>query len=542
MSTQRFPQDLSASRSADTYIPIRGVFESTLACNLKCRHCGSSAGKARPDELTTEECAILFRDLKALGMERLTISGGEPTTRADWQALIALCTEVGLSVGMFTNAVTLSSDDICIAKSNGLASLAFSVDGLNSTHDRIRGRSGHFKVLENAMKNCVRLNMPFCVVTTLCNDNIAQLHSLHKWIGQMGAYAWQVQPGVHMGNMKVHSEMLLTPKLLPRVEQTIAELMVSHSLKIVVGDSLGYFGPNEKVIRSNCNGFGGCGAGKRNIGIECNGNIKGCLSIMAGYNAEGDKWVEGNIRETPLTELWHRPGAFKTTRQWTRKQLTGFCASCAYAERCRGGCLGQQISEGTLGETRMCTYRVLMESSRSPHHIAKAASIFFAASLAGTALEGCFELRPVYGAPPSHIEDDADTVAIYSAPDTDYDTSDSDSATDSDTDDTDTGDTNADSTTDNDTEMNQVVYGFPATACFEEEAADGQQACVPWATSADGPCADDYDACRKDAKCAPLEDAVDNTWDYDDWAPRQDILFENAGEDAVDKYTDGRID
>jgi len=35
--------------------PYQVVWELTLACNLNCRQCGSRAGAARPDELTTEE-------------------------------------------------------------------------------------------------------------------------------------------------------------------------------------------------------------------------------------------------------------------------------------------------------------------------------------------------------------------------------------------------------------------------------------------------------------------------------------------------------
>ncbi|MBW2278846.1 MAG: radical SAM protein, partial [Deltaproteobacteria bacterium] len=72
---------------SEKYVPMRGVFESTLGCNLRCRHCGSRAGQARPDELTAAECADLFDQLAELGMRWLTISGGEPTTRQDWPAL-----------------------------------------------------------------------------------------------------------------------------------------------------------------------------------------------------------------------------------------------------------------------------------------------------------------------------------------------------------------------------------------------------------------------------------------------------------------------
>ena len=41
--------------------PIYCVWEITLACDLACRHCGSRAGHARPNELSTSECIDLVR-------------------------------------------------------------------------------------------------------------------------------------------------------------------------------------------------------------------------------------------------------------------------------------------------------------------------------------------------------------------------------------------------------------------------------------------------------------------------------------------------
>jgi hypothetical protein len=35
--------------------PTYVVWEITLACDLACGHCGSRAGRARPDELSTTE-------------------------------------------------------------------------------------------------------------------------------------------------------------------------------------------------------------------------------------------------------------------------------------------------------------------------------------------------------------------------------------------------------------------------------------------------------------------------------------------------------
>src|SRR5258706_4712396 len=71
-------------RPQDGVRPIYAVWEITLACDLACRHCGSRAGKARPDELSTAECLDLVRQMKELGVFEVTLIGGEADLRDDW--------------------------------------------------------------------------------------------------------------------------------------------------------------------------------------------------------------------------------------------------------------------------------------------------------------------------------------------------------------------------------------------------------------------------------------------------------------------------
>src|SRR5688500_7094210 len=60
---------LDPRQKDEKYRPIYAVWEITLACDLACRHCGSRAGKDRPDELTTEECLDLVDQMAELGVQ-----------------------------------------------------------------------------------------------------------------------------------------------------------------------------------------------------------------------------------------------------------------------------------------------------------------------------------------------------------------------------------------------------------------------------------------------------------------------------------------
>jgi radical SAM protein with 4Fe4S-binding SPASM domain len=436
---------MAMAQSESKYVPLRAVLETTLACDLRCRHCGSRAGRARPDELTTIECARLFGELATLGTRWLTLSGGEPTARPDWVDLVGAAAAAGLRAGMITNALSFDDRAAEAAKAAGLNAVGFSLDGIGPTHDRIRGRVGHYARVVHAMEAARHAQLPFALITHLNATNIAQLELIHDLALSNGAYAWQVQLGTNMGNLADHPELLVAPRALPAIEARLGWLVARSPLKIYPSDSIGYFGPNEHLLRRAAGGscFGGCPAGLRVVGIESNGNVKGCLSIMAGYNARGAGFVEGNVRVDPLADIWHREGAFAYTREFDVADLGGACRECAQAAKCRGGCTAKKVASGGGAENPMCVLRAISERDAERRSAAgQAAAAAVLVSFLGLGAQGCqhTDTRP-------NPEDDGGA-------DTDSD-SDTDTDTDADT------DSDTDTDTDTDTETDVTDYGIP---------------------------------------------------------------------------------
>ncbi|MFI5302898.1 MAG: heme biosynthesis protein, partial [Polyangiales bacterium] len=65
------------------------------------------------------------------------------------------------------------------------------------------------------------------------------------------------------------------------VTATIAELAreaLDRGLEIQPGNNIGYFGPSEAVLRGTHDRLPGgtCSAGRFALGIEANGDVKGC--------------------------------------------------------------------------------------------------------------------------------------------------------------------------------------------------------------------------------------------------------------------------
>jgi MoaA/NifB/PqqE/SkfB family radical SAM enzyme len=110
-----------SERDYREFVPVHVVWELTLACNLKCSHCGSRAGKRRPDELTTAEALAVVSQLARLGTRELTIIGGEAYLRRDWTEIVAAAAAHGMYVGMQTGARALTHKRLQAGVDAGLA-------------------------------------------------------------------------------------------------------------------------------------------------------------------------------------------------------------------------------------------------------------------------------------------------------------------------------------------------------------------------------------------------------------------------------------
>ncbi len=91
------------------YNLITAVWEITMNCNMRCKHCGSACDGPLPDELTHEEALDLCDTLGRLGLRRMTLSGGEPFTRQDWHIIAARLVQHKITTNV-TNIEFIQSD------------------------------------------------------------------------------------------------------------------------------------------------------------------------------------------------------------------------------------------------------------------------------------------------------------------------------------------------------------------------------------------------------------------------------------------------
>jgi radical SAM protein with 4Fe4S-binding SPASM domain len=337
------------------YIPRSTLFELTLRCNMRCLHCGSSAGTKRIKELSTEEWIRVTRELSDMGGNYITLLGGEPFLRSDWFEISKAINDYGLNLTIISNGLLINEEMISKLRTLDLYSMAISLDGGTSeSHDKIRQIKGSFKQCKKVLSMLKDAGINTSVVTTLNKINFEDLPSMRDFLLDKGI-AWQVQIAVPIGRFP--KSMMLSEKEFYSAALFIATTRKNYGLKRLPVMGAHCFGYNSSYL-SNVNiipFWKGCQAGVSLLGIQSDGGVKGCLSLP-------DEFIEGNIREKSLSEIWNGPNFCSYNRDFKIQDLGNYCKDCKYGKSCKGGCMS--VSTSVTGEKHNDPYcfRLIEES------------------------------------------------------------------------------------------------------------------------------------------------------------------------------------
>lgn len=343
----------------NTHHPRYVVWELTLRCDHACTHCGSRAGVARERELTTDEALKVVDELAALGAREVVLIGGEAYLHEGFLAVVRALAQRGIAPVMTTGGRGLDDALARAAKDAGLERVSVSIDGLRETHDRMRARKGSFDGAIAALGAVTRAGMGASANTNLNRLNAGDLEGLYEVLRAAGVRSWQLQLTSPLGRAADRPEMLIQPfdllELLPRIAALKARGL-DEGLLIMPGNNLGYFGPEEALLRSPEKGlsdhFQGCQAGRFVMGIESDGAVKGCPSLQTA------SYVGGHAVERPIANIWNDAPELAFARSRTVDDLWGFCRSCPYAETCMGGCsFTAHAFFGKPGNNPYCHFR-----------------------------------------------------------------------------------------------------------------------------------------------------------------------------------------
>lgn len=330
--------------------PLRQLFwECTLRCNLHCRHCGSdcTASALTPDMPFEDFEKVLLRIREVYNPQDILVifSGGEPLMRKDLVSCGRRTRELGFPWGLVSNGFLMTPGKVAELISAGMRTCTISLDGLEESHDWMRGVPGSFARADEAIRalTCVP-SVGFDVVTCVTQKNFGQLEAIREYLISAGVKAWRIFTVFPVGRAATDPHLQLSPEQYKGLMEFIVTCRKEGRIKTSYGCE-GFLGPYEGKVRDH---LFSCQAGLSIASVRIDGAISGCTSIRSSYS-------QGNIYQDDFVDVWeNRFGPFRDHTPFK----TGPCATCKWWKQCRGN--GMHL-RGQNGELLLCNLAKLTD-------------------------------------------------------------------------------------------------------------------------------------------------------------------------------------
>ena len=269
---------------ADSIGPSHAQIGITNACPQNCGYCYNKNRTGKP--MDHETIIKTIRDLKALGVFWLGLTGGEPLLNKN---IVRIVESAGddCAVKLFTTGCTLTKSLASDLKNAGLFSVSISLDHWKEEkHDRARNYRGAFRIaLEaiNIFKNIDGMHVSVSAVLSKEMLNRESVEEYLEFLSSLGIHeAWlsEAKPSVAAfqqdGLVITQEERSMLIDLQDRYNKE-GGMMVNY---------LGHF-EDERHF--------GCSAGHKMVYVDAFGEVSPCVFIPMTF---------GNVKETPMKDIY----------------------------------------------------------------------------------------------------------------------------------------------------------------------------------------------------------------------------------------------
>ena len=324
-------------------IPALGsvYFYLTEGCNLACRHCWlgpqfDQDGKKRAS-LPLDLFTSVVSQGKALGMDRLKLTGGEPLLHPAIADILKVVREEALELTLETNGL-LCTKELAeeIAACNG-PHVSVSLDGADArTHEWVRGVESSFRAALQGVRNLAAAGVRPQVIMSLMRRNKKQVERVVRLAEDLGASSVKfniVQPTARGRKLHQTGEALSIGELV-ELGAWVENELSRRTLMPLVFSHPAAFRPLSKMIgRHECTGV--CGV-TGIIGVLADGSYALC-----GIGKSVPELVFGHVEKDRLEDIWRNDPTLKEIREGMPHRLQGVCGRCLMKELCHGSCLAQ---------------------------------------------------------------------------------------------------------------------------------------------------------------------------------------------------------
>jgi heme d1 biosynthesis radical SAM protein NirJ len=315
-------------------------------CNLRCKHCYSISGDVDfPGELTRAEVFRVMDELKACKVPALILSGGEPLLRPDIFEISARAKASGFYVGLSSNGALISRENIDRITAVGYDYIGVSLDGIDATHDRFRGKIGSFRAALDGVRLCRDRGLKVGLRFTMTMDNHHELDDVLDLAAAEHIGKFYLSHLVYAGrgnkNRTDDAALHITRHRMERLfDRAWSHLEEGSATEFVTGnnDADGVFlylwarrrfPHRARHLRAKLVHWGGNASGINVANIDNLGNVHpdtfwwGCSL--------------GNVRTRSFAEIWSdRSNPLMAGLRSRPRPVKGRCGACRHLDICGG--------------------------------------------------------------------------------------------------------------------------------------------------------------------------------------------------------------
>ena len=279
----------------------------------------------------------------------VVLTGGEPLLRPDIAEAGREIRRRGFGWGMVTNGWCYDEAMHGKLMAAGMGAVTVSLDGLETSHDWMRGVPGSYQRALRAIGIIAaepRLNAD--VVTCVNRRNLSELPEIYEILKGLGVKQWRLFTIIPIGRAAADPEMKLADSQFVSLMEFIQAKRREGGPMKVTFSCEGYLGRYEEKVR-DIRYF--CRAGINIASVLIDGRICACPNI------DRDRFSQGSIYTDNFYEVWeNRFEAFRK-RDWAR---SGRCKDCKAWRDCLYLCSVSRTAPGPAYSSRT------MPSMRSP--------------------------------------------------------------------------------------------------------------------------------------------------------------------------------
>jgi len=185
----------------------------TNRCNLECRHCMFKSSPRERDELGPEDCSRIIKEAYELGCRLFFFTGGEPLlAEAFSQSVQDVLQFPDTHLVLLTNLSLLSGKkDFFRLLPQDRLHFQVSVDGMESSHDALRGPKA-FRQLGENLETLGELGFPVTLSMTVNRSNVGEMEAIIAYAARHGVsnvhFLWLFRKGNAEESLSVDPETI----------------------------------------------------------------------------------------------------------------------------------------------------------------------------------------------------------------------------------------------------------------------------------------------------------------------------------------------